>query len=138
MKIYDEINKNPPRTEQIKAGATILVGFGVLGALQFFVRDRVAVAELLWAIGGLAFVISLVPGLGRLLYIGWMGVGITLGLFTQPVVVAVAYVLLFVPVGFVFRAIGRDMMRRKLAEKSASYWETYDESDDAESYFRQY
>lgn len=138
MKIYEAINKNPSRAEQIKAGAAILIGFGILGALQFFLRHRETVAEVMWGIGGAAFVVSLVPGLGRLLHIGWMGLGITIGIFTQPVVIAVAYVLLFVPIGFVFRAMGRDLMKRKLAAKGTSYWEKCDEPEDASTYFNQY
>ena len=138
MKVYDEINKSPSRADQIKAGVTILVGFGILGALQYFLRQRVTAAEVLWAIGGAGFVASLIPGLGRLLYIGWMGLGVTIGIFTQPVVIGVAYVLLFVPIGFVFRAMGRDLMKRKMAAKGASYWEECDESEDPETYFKQY
>lgn len=138
MKVYEAINRDPSRSDQIKAGAVILIGFGILGALQLFLRHRELVAQIMWGIGGLAFVVSLVPGLGRLLYIGWMGIGITIGLFTQPVVIAVAYVLLFVPIGFVFRAMGRDLMKRKLAAKSTSYWENCDEPDDASSYFNPY
>ena len=138
MKLYDEINKQPSRADQIKAGVTILVGLGLLGALQFFVRHRVLVAEVMWTVGGVAFVASLIPGLGRLLFIGWMGLGVTIGVFTQPVVIAFAYVILFVPLGFVFRLIGRDLMKRKLESKGASYWEEYEESDDPVAYFGQH
>jgi hypothetical protein len=138
MKLYDEIDKNPARAEQIKAGATILIGFALLGALQLFVRHRLVLAEILWAMGGACFVISLVPGLGRLLYIGWMGLGITIGIFTQPIIVTVAYVLLFVPLGFFFRALGRDLMKRKWATESKSYWEDCEEPNSPETYFRQF
>jgi hypothetical protein len=138
MKVYEEINRNPSRAEQIKAGAVILVGFGVLGAMQFFLKHNMLAAEILWGIGGAGFVASLIPGLGRLLYIAWMGLGITIGIFTQPIVVGVAYVLLFIPVGFVFRAIGRDLMKRKMAVKAESYWEECEEPDDPVTYFKQY
>lgn len=138
MKFYEEINTNPSRADQIKAGATILIGLGILGALQYFLRHRVTVAEVMWGIGGVCFVASLIPGLGRLLYIGWMGLGVTLGMFTQPIVVTVAYVLLFVPLGFVFRAMGRDLLKRRMATESASYWEDCEEPDDPETYFKQF
>ena len=138
MKLYAEIDKNPSRAEQIKAGVAILIGFGVLGALQYFLRHRVTAAEVLWTIGGVGFVASLVPGLGRLLHIGWMGLGMTIGLFTRPVVIGVAYVLLFIPIGAVFRVMGRDLMKRKMAAKSESYWEECDEPEDPGAYFKQY
>lgn len=138
MKVYDEINKTPSRADQLKAGATILVGFGLLGAMQYIMRHHVTAAEVLWTIGGAGFVASLIPGLGRLLYIGWMGLGITIGIFTQPIVIGFAYVLLFVPIGFVFRAMGRDLMKRKMAAKGESYWEECEEPDDPETYFKQY
>ena len=138
MKIYDEINKNPSRADQIKAGAAILIGFGILGALQYFLRQRLMVAEIMWTIGSVAFVVSLIPGPGRMLYIGWMGLGITIGIFTQPVIVGIAYVMLFIPLGFVFRLLGRDLMKRKMAAKTESYWEECDESEDPGTYFKQY
>ncbi len=139
MKAYKEIEKNPTRAEQIKAGATILIGLGLFGALQYFFKQRVMAAEIMWAIGGVAFVASLLPGVGRYLYIGWMGLGVTIGIFTQPIVITIAYVLLFVPLGLLFRILGRDMMKRKLADKSvASYWEDCDEPAEPEMYFKQY
>ncbi len=138
MGTYSKIDKNPPRAEQIKAGVTILVGFGALGALQYFLKHHVTAAEVLWAIGGTGFVASLVPGLGRFLYIGWMGLGVTIGMFTQPIVVTVAYVILFVPLGFVFRLLGRDLMKRRMAADKASYWEDCEEAADPVSYFKQY
>lgn len=138
MGLYDEINKRPARGDQIKVGVTILVGFTLLGALQFVLRHRVLAGEILCTVGGLGFIVSLVPQLGRLLYIGWMGLGLTIGLVTQPVMMVVAYTILFVPLGIFFRAVGRDVMKRKLAARAASYWETYEEPDDAVTYFRQY
>jgi hypothetical protein len=59
-------------------------------------------------------------------------------MFTQPIVVTIAYVVLFVPLGFVFRAMGRDMMKRKMGQKSASYWEDCEEPEDPVTYFKQY
>lgn len=138
MRLYDEIDKRPSRADQIKVGVTMLVGFGVLGMVQFFLRHRVHAGEALWGLGGLGLLVSLTPQLGRWLHIGWMGLGVTIGIVTQPIVMILLYVLLFVPLGLVFRAVGRDMMKRKLLARAASYWEPYEESDDALTYFRQY
>jgi hypothetical protein len=138
MKAYQEINRQPSRAEQIKAGVTIFVGFGIFAALQYFLRHRTTVAEVLCAIGALGLAASLVPGLGRLLYVGWMSLGVTIGIFTQPIVVTVAYVALFVPLGFVFRLMGRDLMKRRLASPASSYWEDCKEAADPTTYFRQY
>ena len=84
------------------------------------------------------FALSFVRPAGRVLYIGWMGLGLTIGLFTQPVVMAIVYTLVFVPLGLLFRAMGRDAMRRKLKPNAVSYWEDYREDDDPASHFRQY
>jgi hypothetical protein len=67
-----------------------------------------------------------------------MALGVTMGLFTQPVFLALAYTLFFVPMSLLFGLVGRDMMNRKLAAPGESYWEDYDESDDLASYFKQY
>ena len=138
MKAYREINKNPSRSDRTKLALVFLVGFGAIGAHQYFVKHHETASEVLFALAAGLFVLSFVPPIGRLLYVGWMGLGVTMGLFTQPIFLLVTYALFFVPIGLVFRLLARDTMRRKLSTGATSYWEEYEESDDKGTYFKQY
>ena len=54
-----------------------------------------------------------------------MGVGITMGLVTQPLILIVVFLLLTTPVGLVFNLVQRDTMKRKLDKGASSYREEY-------------
>jgi hypothetical protein len=138
IKIYDEINKNPSPKELIKFGATFLGGMAVIGLLYYFGFHREALAKGLWIAGGVVFVLSFIPPVARLLYIFWMGLGITMGLITSPIILALVFLLLITPVALVFKLIRRDSMKRTMDAGAASYWEEYKETDDPATYVKQF
>ena len=138
IKIYDEINKNPSAKELIKFGATFLGGMAAIGALQYFVFHNEPLARGLWIAGGAVFVLSFIRPIARLLYILWMGIGITMGLVTQPIILVVVFLLLITPVGLIFKLIQRDTMKRRLDKSATSYWEEYKETDDPATYVKQF
>jgi len=137
-KIYDEINKNPSPKELIKFGATFLGGMAVIGLLYHFVFHKEALAQGLWITGGVVFLLSFIPPIARILYIFWMGLGITMGLVTSPIILALVFLLLITPVALVFKLIRRDSMRRTMDAGAASYWEEYKETDDPATYVKQF
>jgi Saxitoxin biosynthesis operon protein SxtJ len=137
-KIYDEINKNPSAKELIKFGATFLGGMAVIGLLYYFVLHNQPLAKGLWIAGGVVFVLSFIPPIARVLYIFWMGLGITMGLVTSPIILALVFLVLITPVGLVFKLIQRDTMKRKLDKGAASYWEEYKETEDPATYVKQF
>lgn len=138
MSIFKEINKNPTKRELFSFGAIFLGGMALAGAYQRFYRGHAEVAQTLWIIGAAVFVLALVPGLGRLLYILWMGLGLCMGFVMAPVIMFVLYAVVMVPVGLFFKLTRRDSMRRSLDPKAGSYWEEYPRSDDPASYIRQF
>ena len=137
-KIYDEINKNPSAKELIKFGATFLGGMAVIGLLYYFVFDNQPLAKGLWIAGGVVFALSFIPPVARVLYILWMGLGITMGLVTSPIILALVFLVLITPVGRFFKLIQRDAMKRKMDKGAASYWEEYKETEDPATYVKQF
>ena len=137
-KIYDEINKNPSAKELVKFGATFLGGMAVIGLLYYFVFHNQPLAKGLWIAGGVVFVLSFIPPVARILYILWMGLGITMGLVTSPIILALVFLVLITPVGLVFKLIQRDAMKRKMDKGAASYWEEYKETEDPATYVKQF
>jgi hypothetical protein len=136
--IYGEINTNPTPLDRLKLAAVWLVCFGGIGAYEYFVVHDFRAAKWLWLVAVASSCACAVPGLGRAVYVAWMGLGATIGLFTQPIVLAVVYFVVFVPCGLMLRLFGRDLLKKKFRVKGASYWEDYEEKDDPVSYFGQY
>ena len=61
-----------------------------------------------------------------------------IGLIVSEVVTLVIYLLVFTPVAFVFRLIGRDALHREVNRNSAeTYWSPKSQPPDVKSYFRQ-
>ena len=137
-KIYAEINKNPSAKELVKFGATFLGGMAVIGLLYYFVFHNEPLAKGLWIAGGVVFVLSFIPPVARILYILWMGLGITMGLVTSPIILALVFLVLITPVGLVFKLIRRDAMKRKLDKGAETYWEEYKETEDPATYVKQF
>lgn len=137
-KIYDEINRNPSARELVKFGATFLGGMVVIGLLYHFVFHNEPLAKGLWIAGGVVFALSFIRPVARVLYILWMGLGITMGLVTSPIVLGVVFLLLITPVGLIFKLVRRDAMKRKMDRGAETYWEEYKETDDPATYVKQF
>ena len=138
MGVYNEINRNPSRRSLLSFGLIVMGGFAAMAALAQFKSHKPDLALGLAVVGAGVFLLSFVPGLGRLLYIGWMGLGLTIGLVTSPIIMGVIYLLVIVPVALAFKLGRRDLMRRKLDRGAGSYWEDYPRTDDPGTYVRQY
>src|SRR4051794_21913250 len=138
MSIYREIDRSPTPRKLLEFGAVFLVGMVILGLLQRFAFHRAELARGLWIAGAAVFALSFVRPIGRLLYIGWMGLGVTLGLVTSPIILLLVYGLLIVPVGLVFRIRSRDAMKRRLDPAATSYWEDYPQTKDPAQYLKQF
>jgi hypothetical protein len=61
-----------------------------------------------------------------------------MGLVTSPVLMAVIYLVLFVPLALLFRLMGRDALRKRLDPAAATYWEEYPQVKEPLRYLRQY
>jgi hypothetical protein len=138
MSIYKEIKQNPTRRDLFEFGLIFAGGTGLLGLVNQLYLHKPGPALGFWIAGAVVFALSLIPPIGRLLYILWMGLGLTIGFVTSPVIMFVVYAIVIVPVGLWFKLTHRDTMRRQLDPKAKSYWEDYPGSDDPASYIRQF
>jgi hypothetical protein len=138
MSLYKEIKRNPTRRDLLEFGLIFAGGMGAIGLVNQFYRHAPNAALGFWIAGAAVFLLSLIPPIGRLLYILWMGFGLTIGFVTSPVIMFVVYAIVIVPVGLWFKLTHRDTMRRQLDPKATSYWEDYPGSDDPASYIRQF
>jgi hypothetical protein len=61
---------------------------------------------------------ALLAGLNRL----WTQLGILMGRVVTPVVTAILFYVIFTPMGFLFRLLGKDPLRLAIDSSAASYW----------------
>ena len=71
----------------------------------------------LLVLGGLA-----VPRALAGVYRVWMAAGIVLGFVMTRVILTAAFVLVFTPVGLLFRLLRRDLLDQRPDARAASYW----------------
>ena len=135
-----ELNTKPAFSDLRNFGLIFLGGTAILGVVFWQVLDGGSLhrAQYFFIVGGAVMVLSLIPPIGRLLYIVWMGFGLTLGLVTSPIIMYALFIVLITPVALFFKITGRDTMRRKLDEKWDSYWEEYPRTDDPSRYVKQF
>lgn len=137
--VASELNTRPTASDLRQFGLIFLGGTVALGLVFWQVFDKdLHRAQFFFIAGGAVMILSLIPPIGRLLYIVWMAFGLTLGLITSPAIMFLLFLLLIVPVGIIFKITGRDLMRRKLDDKAESYWEDYPKADDPSRYVKQF
>jgi hypothetical protein len=138
MSIYAELNRNPSRRDLANFGLVVGVGMAVLAAWFHLRAHRQIPALVLLTVGAMVFVLARIPPIGRILYVLWMGLGLTLGAVTGPIAMLVIYVVVIVPVGAWFKLRQRDTMHRQPDRAATSYWEDYPRAEDPARYMRQF
>jgi len=52
----------------------------------------------------------------------WFKFGILLGSIIAPIVMGIIFFLVVTPIGFVMKALGKDLLRKKIYKDKSSYW----------------
>ena len=118
--------------------ATLGAGTLVFSSLLYWLLHQELAATWLAAAGLVTTLCSLVPGVGRIVYVVWIGFGVTLGLLTSPLIVLILYFLVLTPSALIMKLFGRDALQRKLEPRRSSYWEPYPNHDDQTRYLKQF
>jgi hypothetical protein len=95
--------------------------FAVLG-LFFLLRIKTYYPYFLWP--GVALVLfgGLWPRALKWVYLGWMSAAFVLGFVVAHVILTLLFFLVFTPMGWVARLVGKDFLSLKLDRKAKSYW----------------
>jgi len=99
----------------------------------------------LQVIGGMTIAGCLVAGVGVLwpqrlkyLFVGLSVVATPIGLVVGELAMLLIYFCVFLPIGIVFRLIGRDSLQLRSSREQNSYWEEKPQPTSLKSYFRQW
>jgi Saxitoxin biosynthesis operon protein SxtJ len=74
----------------------------------------------------------------RWIYVGWMVLAFPIGWMVSQVMLAVMFYGLFVPIGLIFRLLGRDPLHRARRPELKSYWAPKPAPADLHRYFKQF
>ena len=130
-----EINWKPTQSQLRQFSVICALAMPVIGWLwgadDFFLKC-LAGAGLLVAIIGCAF-----PAIVKPIFLVLTIVTIPIGLVVGELAMLLIYFGVFVPIGLLFRAIGRDALDRKFDSNLNSYWQAKQQPRNVTSYFRQ-
>jgi hypothetical protein len=135
-----EVNWNPDRKQLRLFGIGGLVILTVVAFLLHQFRGLPASwACALSGFGLAVFLASLVSyAVTRAIYLALTVVTLPIGLVVSFVLMAAFYYLLLMPVGLVFRLIGRDSLRRKFDRNASTYWLPRRPPETTDRYFHQF
>jgi hypothetical protein len=102
-------------------GFTFAVVFGLVGAWLLWRSSRYGWPTI-GAAGAFALIAVTIPRVLHPLNFLWMRFGMLLNLIVSPIVLGVIFYGMLTPIGLLFRATGRDALRRSFDRSLASYW----------------
>lgn len=143
-----EIDWKPTPKMLRSFGLIAIVGFGVLGALAYWqafvfgamsAETGVPTAYVLWGLAAYCGLFGVVaPTVVKPVYLILTVVTFPIGFVFSYVVMGVVYYLVLLPIGLVFKLVGRDAMTRKFDPSAKTYWVTRKPPDSMKRYFRQF
>jgi len=135
-----EINWYPKQKELRNFANIALVASLIISCLLYLFKGvRVQWAVIIVAAGFVIFMCSFVSlKLTRIIYLCLILVTFPIGWAISMTLLTAFYFLLLMPLGFVFRLLGRDPLCRKYDPDAKSYWLTRQEPDSLDRYFHQY
>lgn len=138
------VDWNPDRKKLKQFGIISLFGFGVIGAVLgwrfgWFAKDEWTVPGILWGIGIVSAILAFVqPAFLKPLYWILTAISAVIGPVIATVIMGAIFCLVFLPLGLIFRLMGRDELHRKVLPDAPTYWSEKPPAQEAERYFRQY
>jgi hypothetical protein len=143
-----EIDWTPDREKLRQFGWISLGGFAVIGGvlgwrlgwrLGWFESGNWFAPGVFWGVGVVSAILAVVrPMLLKPLYLLLSAISAVIGPIVATAIMILIFFLVFLPLGLIFRAMGRDELCRKPDPEAASYWSSKPEIQAPDRYFRQY
>lgn len=91
------------------------------------------------AVSGLFLALGLLfPYLLKDFYKLWMGLAFLLGWIVTRVVLTLTFFLIFTPMAFLLRILGKDVLDAKINKNAGTYWRKHEPVSDRSRYLKQY
>ncbi len=94
-----------------------------VGLIQYLVWDHQRAAQLFWILA-LAFLISglVLPMALKPVYRLWLKFAAVLAWINTRLILSLTFFLVFTPLGFLLRLLGKDLLKEKWEAQAKSYW----------------
>jgi hypothetical protein len=132
-----KMNWSPTDRQLRQFGLIALAAFPLLGWL--WSAGNITVVYVAAAAGGLLAVVGLLcPRAIKPVFLALSLLAIPIGMLVSEIALGLIFYGLFVPMGLVFRLIGRDALQRKFHREANTYWQHKRQPADAASYLQQW
>ena len=129
----------------LDTGSRALRSFGLLlagvsGAAALLLYRKGLASWQVWAAVAavLAIAGTLGPALLRAPYRVWMSVGMLLGWLMTRIILFLAFVIVMTPMGWLVRALGKDVLDQRIDRQAGSYWKERRKATGREQYTKQF
>jgi len=135
-----EINWYPKQKDLRTFAMIALIASLIIGSLLYMLKGvRIQWAAIIVAAGFGILLSSFVSlKLTRIIYLGLVLVTFPIGWVISMILLTAFYFLLLMPLGFIFRLLGRDPLCRRFDPDAKSYWLARQEPESLDRYFHQY
>jgi hypothetical protein len=136
---WSDIPFHPPRKTLRQFAGLWIAFFGGLALWQWLMRGHPTAAVVLAALALTAGPVGLVrPEWLRPVFVAWMVLAFPIGWTVSQVILALLFYGLFMPLGLVFRLIGRDPLQRGRRPGLETYWTAKAAPTSPRRYFQQF
>jgi len=109
-----------------------------VGAVAWWRLDSLLAAVVAWGLGSAVIAVVLASReAARSVFVGLQVITYPIGLVVSTAALAFMFYVVFTPLGWTMRRLGRDPLRLR-ARGDASHWVPYTQNDDPARAFRQY
>ncbi len=99
----------------------------LIAGLKLYFGFKLTVALIWIAVGSILIVLGrAAPSLLQPVWYYWMKFALALGLLMTTILVALAWVTMFVPMGLLFKLIGKKTIDVSIKKEAGTYWEPRD------------
>lgn len=139
-----DIDWKPDQKKLKQFGIISLFGFGVIGAVLgwrfgWFAEGKWLAPGILWGIGVVSAILAFIqPALLKPTYLILTAISSVIGPIVAVIILGAVFLLVFLPLGIIFRLMGRDELHRKILPDAPSYWGEKPPIQESTRYFRQY
>ena len=138
------VDFNPNQKKLKEFGFFSLGGFFLIGLIlglkfRWIQEGEWLVPGILWGIAVLSALLALVaPKLLKPSYLLLTAISAVIGPVIATIIMGLIFLLIFFPLGLIFKLRKRDELHLKLSRDIETYWEPQPEAQSPERYFRQY
>jgi hypothetical protein len=134
---FGHIRWRPDARELKRFALAMPVGFGILGALAVLQAHAVTpAATFLWCLGPALGALSLVRPLARTVYLAVNVPAAIAGYLMSQLILLLMFALVFAPMGFLLRLLGRDLLDTGKGRCTA--WKPVEQRRGSSHYYRQF